>query len=124
MICQPKSQTRIFVVDGCPNDYANVVDASVFNSFRFKFFGAGCDALRVNPDEEPEMWVVNMQLSDMPGTDLFGLLRSRGSSVPILLVGDQYRVEDEVNARTSGAAMYFAKPLQSEWLLSSATQVA
>ena len=124
MICQPKNTAKIFVVDARPRDYADVVGKSVYDSVQFQFFGNGRDALGNISDDEPEMWVVNMNLPDMSGTDLQQMLRSPGSSAPILLVGDHYRVEDEMDARSSGATMYFAKPLQREWLLSSPQHAA
>ena len=124
MICQPKNTAKIFVVDAQPKDYADVVGKSVYDSVQFRFFGNGRDALGHLPTDDPEMWVVNMNLPDMSGTDLQQMLRSRGSNAPILLIGDQYRVEDEMDARSSGATMYFAKPLQREWLLSSPQHAA
>ena len=68
--------------------------------------------------------LLDLNLPDMSGTDLQELLRARGSKVPVMLVGDQYRVEDEIDARSSGATMYFAKPLQREWLLASGQHAA
>ena len=124
MICQPKNTAKIFVVDAQPKDYSGVVGDAVYDSVQFKFFGNGRDALSSQLAEEPEMWVVNMNLPDMSGTDLQELLRARGSKVPVMLVGDQYRVEDEIDARSSGATMYFAKPLQREWLLASGQHAA
>ena len=118
MICQPKNTANIFVVDTRPRDYADMVGKSVYDSVQFQFFGNGRDALSNISEDEPEMWVVNMDLPDMTGTDLQQMLRSRGSSAPILLVGDRYREKDEIDARSSGATMYFVKPLQREWLLS------
>ena len=38
---------------------------------------------------------------------------------PVYMVSDEYRPDEEISARSSGATMYFCKPLQSEWLLSS-----
>ena len=124
MICQPKQHTKIYVVDPQPNDYSDVVDAATCDPVRFTFFGSGRDALRHNPDDSPEIWVVNMDLPDMSGTDLYSMLRTRGSTVPVMLIGDNYSVEDEINARTSGATLYFAKPLLGEWLMAAGQHAA
>ena len=117
MICPTKELARIYVVDAHPNDYSTVVDESAYDPVRFTFFSNARDALRNNPEDDPQMWIVNMTLPDMPGTDLYGMLRNRGSAAPIMLVGDQYSVQDEITARTSGATMYVAKPLRTEWVL-------
>ena len=117
MICQTKHLSNIYVVDPHPGDYSDVVHESAFDPVRFTFFSSARDALRHNPDDEPNMWIVNMTLPDMPGADLYGMLLGRGGTAPIMLVGDQYSVEDEISARTSGATMYVAKPLRTEWVL-------
>ena len=119
MISQSANAAKIFVVDSEPSDYSNVVGEAVYDAVQFRFFGNAREALSSQPSEEPGMWVVNMNLPDMSGTDLQELLRARGSSAPVLLVGDEYRMEDEISARSSGATMYFAKPLQREWLTAS-----
>ncbi|MCA9266629.1 MAG: hypothetical protein KDA60_22380 [Planctomycetales bacterium] len=107
----------VYVVDGNPADYACLLDEETRLTSRIVFLRTGREALRTNPDDSAAMWFVNMQLSDMSGTDLQALLRARGCQAPISLVGDAYRVEDEIEARCSGAAMYFAKPLASAAIL-------
>ena len=34
-------------------------------------------------------------------------------------LGDRYRIEDEINARSAGAGLYFAKPIHAEMLFAS-----
>lgn len=124
MICHNNPTTKIYIVDANPDDYTDAVADAVHEPVQFRFFETGRDALRHNPDDEPDMWVVNMDQTDMAGTDLYSMLQSRGTSAPVLLVGDDYSVEDEMNARISGASMYFAKPLQGEWLLATGSHLA
>lgn len=119
MICRPQNRVEIHVVDPKPNDYTAMARGTDAQNTNFVFFRTGRDALRNAPANEPVMWVVNMQLPDMIGTDLQALLRQRGCKSPIVMVGDEYRSEDEVSARTSGAALYFAKPIRSEMLFAS-----
>lgn len=127
MICpfnrMPK-RAKVYVVDARQADYSELLDGMTAQEMDVTFFRSACEALRTNPDDEPEMWVINMSLSDMSGTDLQSMLRARGSSSSMLLVGDTYSVEDEISARTSGASLYFAKPLQSEWLVSAGQHAA
>ena len=83
------------------------------------FFRSGREALRTNPEEQPAMWIVNLRLPDIAGTDLQQMLRTRGGTAPVVMVGDDYRVEDEITARSAGAALYFAKPLHNEMILAT-----
>jgi len=119
MICRPQDRAEIHVVDANPSDYSSLARGMGTQNRQFVFFRTGRDALRSIAVTEPMMWVVNMQLPDMFGTDLQALLRQRGCTSPIVLVGDEYRPEDEISARASGAALYFAKPIRSEMLRTS-----
>jgi len=121
MICPRRDRDKIFVVDARPKDYEAAVQETTDSFVEFQFFANGRDALRSNPDEQPKMWVVNMKLADMSGTDLYSMLRSRGCNTPIVLVGNDYSVEDEMNARCSGATLYFTKPMVGEWILAAGT---
>lgn len=111
------TRSQVFVVDAFPSDYAKLVRE--FGDVELVFFNTGREALRSNPEIAPTMWVVNTQLPDMSGTDLQAMLRARGCSSPIALIGDEYRIEDELNARSAGAALYFVKPLLGETLMAS-----
>ena len=124
MICQPNSNAKVFVVDPQPTDYSGVVGDTVYDSVQFTFFGNAREALSSQSTDEPELWEVNMSLPDMRGTDLQELLRARGCKAPVMLIGDEYRVEDEIDARSSGATMYFAKPLQREWVMAPGQNAA
>lgn len=117
MICHSEGTMKIFVVDAQPDDYSDFIDASLYDTVQFTFYERGRDALRTNPEDDPEVWVINMELPDMAGTELYGMLRSRGSQVPILMISNSASVDDEIIARTTGATMYFAKPLRPEWIL-------
>ncbi len=119
MICRPQNRAEIHVVDANPSDYSVLARGADTQNTQYVFFRTGRDALRSVPMSEPVMWVVNMQLPDMVGTDLQALLRQRGCESPIVLVGDEYCPEDEISARTSGAALYFAKPIRSEMFRTS-----
>ena len=116
MISRP-TRNQVFIVDAFPSDYDDLVRD--FGDVELVFFRTGRDALRSNPENAPSMWVVNTQLPDMSGMDLQAMLRTRGCSSPIALIGDEYRTEDELNARSAGAALFFVKPLLGEMLAAS-----
>jgi DNA-binding response OmpR family regulator len=84
---------------------------------QMQFVRSARAALRVDPALDPDLWIINMDLPDMSGLDLYPMIRSRFPGVPIYLVANQHTTDNEIRARSSGATMYFSKPLQSEWLL-------
>ncbi len=107
-------RAKVFVVDANKSDYEKLVVASKNRSTEVVFFATGQEALQSAPVRGPAMWVVNMDLPDMRGTQLRSMLRRRGNQSPLALVGDQYRVEDEIEARSAGCEMYFAKAMIHE----------
>jgi len=122
MIWEPMGRTRIFVVDSYSRDYSSLLSASQRGLVELTFFTTGRDALRANCSDSPAMWIINMHLSDMEGTDLQGLLRSQGCEASVALVGDKYNEQDELVARCNGADMYFAKPLDTDLVLAANCQ--
>ncbi len=120
MISSVKNVAKVFVVDSHPDDYQGICQRATDDGLNLQLFNSGRDALRKDPAQAPELWVVNMRLPDMSGTDLLSMLRWRYPGVPVVLVSDSYRAEDEISARCSGAELYLSKPLQSEWLASTA----
>ena len=116
MISRPKNHSHVYVVDPHPDDYQSLADAFLQDGVGIEIFHSGRAALRVDPDNSPELWVVNMRLPDIDGPDLVTMLRSRYPGVPFYLVSDEYAVEEEISARCTGAEMYLCKPLQESWL--------
>lgn len=122
MISAAKNVPQVFVVDANVGDYRDLAETMTDSGYRIELCPSGRAALRKDPAESPEMWVVNMNLPDMSGPDLLSMLRWRYPGVPICLVSDEYRVEDEISARCSGAELYLCKPLESEWLTAATTE--
>ncbi len=120
MIWDTTERAKVYVVDANKADYAALLNASAGRNTEVIFFETGSDALRATPDKGPAMWIVNMQLSDMTGTDFRTMLRNRGNKSPLALVGNEYRVEDEIAARCAGVEMYFAKSMVHEALMATA----
>ena len=123
MIMRPRSST-ICVVDATPDDYDAVAGTMPSQEGQLQFVRSGRAALRVDPTLDPDLWIINMDLPDMSGLDLYPMIRSRFPGVPIYLVANQHTTDNEIRARSSGATMYFCKPLQSEWLLYRGAHVA
>ena len=115
----PANRSTICVVDTRPDDYSELLRSAKREGTRIQFLRSARDALRFRPDQAPELWIINLDLPDMSGADLHSMIQSRFPGVPFYLVGDGYRAEDEITARSCGATMYFCKPLQTEWLLAA-----
>ncbi len=75
MIAAAKDFRLVHVVDARAEDYANLMHETSDTELRFQFFGAGRDALRCDASTPPNLWVVNIHLPDMSGTDLLEMLR-------------------------------------------------
>jgi len=122
MIWERRVRSTVYVVDPQSDDYVNLVpgNANVGSNPNVVFFRSGQDALRSADVDQPGMWVINVRLPDMSGTDLHSVLKTRGCKAPIALVGDEYSVEDEMTARCAGAEMYFAKPIPQQVLTATA----
>lgn len=118
----PNVGPRIVVVDADPEGYEVELHGSELEPTQLEFYSNARAVLRSPPRYPPEFCVVNMQLPDMSGLDLYQMLVDRWPGVPIYLVGDQYNPADEIRARCSGATLYFCKPLERGWL-SAATQL-
>jgi DNA-binding response OmpR family regulator len=117
MIARPSNLPQVFVVDANKNDYLDLQSSMADGGYRVRLCANGRAALRVEAEEAPEMWIVNINLPDMTGPDLISMLRWRYPKTPICLVSDDYSVEDEISARSTGAELYLCKPIQPEWLI-------
>jgi DNA-binding response OmpR family regulator len=104
------------VVDALPADYVDIGETLASEGLGLHLFKCAGAALRHTAGSELEMWVINMKLPDMSGPDLLAMLRTRYPGVPVCLVSDSYRAEEEIRARCSGAELYLCKPLCGEWL--------
>lgn len=109
-----KQPAMVFVVDGCPSDYRRLVHETDTLMAHVEFFRTGQEALQSAKTRNAALWIINLQLPDMSGIDLQTMLRARGCKSPVILSGDEYRVNDEMTARSQGAAMYCPKPVPAE----------
>jgi DNA-binding response OmpR family regulator len=109
-------------VDADPEGYDAEVHDLESRRTQVEFYSSARSVLRSSKRHPPELCIVNLQLPDMSGLDLYQMLIDRWPGVPIYLVGDKYNPEDEIRARCSGATLYFCKPIESGWL-SAATEL-
>ena len=114
MIWDTKIRHRVVVVDAYPHDYDSLANQIGRADTEIVFVHSGHEALRACLTHMPAMWIVNMHLPDISGIDLQTMLRERGCRSPIALVGDRYCVTDEITARSAGADIYLAKPVDPQ----------
>lgn len=82
--------------------------------FRLELDGRA--ALRMDPTEFIDVWMINVRLPDMTGFDLHEMLVERLDSAFVALIDEQYSDQRERRARSSGAKLYLCKPAQIWWL--------
>ena len=116
---KPHENARIVVVDRHPDDYENLARTSPDDRTKVEFLNSGRAALRLRGRVRPGLWIINMDLPDMSGLDLQSMLHGRYPDTPVYMVGDDYSPQDEISARSSGATMYFCKPVQKDWVIDS-----
>ena len=80
------------------------------------FFSTGREALRAIGACPSMLWIVNIQLPDISGLGFLNLIRHRMRRCRVILVGDDYSVEDELAARSAGATAYVCKPAIVAWV--------
>ena len=111
----PTNVKNVLVVDPQPKDY-EVLSLTLGGRLQIRILQTGRDALNVAMHDTVDTWIINVSLPDMTGFELHQNLRERYSGARFVLVGNDYRPDDEVKARTSGAARYLCKPPQPWWL--------
>lgn len=116
MICPNESQTTIVVVDPSQADYDELIAQDQPAGAEILFCPTGEAALEVRPPGAVDLWMINSRLPDMPGVELHKLLRQHVRRVPMFLVADRYRPEDEIAALAAGSLHFVCKPLRAGWL--------
>ena len=116
MLRARESTTDVFVVDPQPVDYQPLATAMAADGFVFQFATSGNEALRFSPAGSARVWLVNIELPDMTGFDLCRLVHGRRAGAVLYLVGNRYRLEDELQCRAAGKTLYVCKPPQADWV--------
>src|SRR5262245_21075968 len=106
----------IMVVDACEADYAAVVAEGEASGIRCTFLHTGEQALHWHADAGRGVWMINMQLSDMSGLELYQLLRHRLDETPVIMVDDHYDADREISVLAVGHPYYAWKPLDGSWV--------
>ena len=62
------------------------------------------------------MWLIDLELPDMSGFDLFEMIRERLQDSTVCMIGPEYCQADEVRAYRAGATIYACRPLETAWM--------
>ena len=117
MIHNQQFKTMIVVVDPDRAGYNAIAATAENDGTSVHFLAGGRAALRLNPIGGVALWLINVELPDMSGFDLFEMLRERlDEGTAVCMVAATYRVEEELRACRAGATMYVCKPLEATWL--------
>ena len=108
--------TTVTVVDSHPHDYALFDPLVDSGKLTLHFLTQGRLALRWSQQHKGDLWMINVQLVDIPGLDLFEMLSTTIERVPVFIITNSYCAEEEVRALRLGATKYLCKPAAISWL--------
>ena len=108
--------TTVAVVDSHPHDYALFEPLVGAGKLTLHYLTQGRLALRWSQQQVADLWMINVQLVDIPGLDLFEMLATDLERVPVFIVTNSYCAEEEVRALRLGATKYLCKPAAISWL--------
>jgi len=107
---------RIVVVDRDPSEVRRLLESIPQDPPALCSLPSGRSALRMPPQPDDLLWLINSQLPDISGCELFEMLRDRFHGVPVIIVADRYSIEEERSACRAGATLYLCKPLDGQVL--------
>ncbi len=110
-------QIDFIVVDPNPDDYTHLIPMIERQGANPSFFTTGHEAIKLATPAMACCWMINLELPDMRGIQLHGLLKNRIADASIFLVADEYEPQAEASVLCLGTAQFACKPLHPEWLL-------
>jgi len=111
----PSKSPTIAIVDPSPDDYGHLVEAARRYRASIHFFATAAEALRFGRQQTISLWTINVELPDLSGLDICGMIKSLSSHSVIYMVTARYRAEDERIARIRGASLFISKPICVSW---------
>ena len=105
--------TKFVIIDPKPWDYLGLAVDRNDGRVQLHLLPTGADALSFASQVAGAVWLINTRLPDMSGVELFGMLRSGVPGAAVVMVSDQYSVQDELQVMSLGSATYACKPLET-----------
>lgn len=107
-------------------------DASVLNAltrllraheFRVKGYGSAREFLAALPDAKPDGMILDLQMPEMSGFELFQRLTSDGLAIPTIIITAQGDAAIRQRCDAMGAIAFLTKPLQDSALFAALGKV-
>jgi DNA-binding response OmpR family regulator len=107
----------VAIVDPRTSDYDALLPAAQSANLRVCLLPTGNDALHLARRLNVDRWLINTCLPDMNGFDLAEMLRGTRRRACVFMIGDDYRLDEEVQTLTLGLSKYVCKPVDPLWFL-------
>ncbi len=113
---------KVLLVDSDTNEASSV--RRIFSQVGHQLFTAsdGVSALDILTQDQFNLVIAEMNLPQMNGIDLLKKIKALKSSLPVILMSANARVQDAVDAMKSGAHDFIIKPLTLEMIKLLTTQ--
>lgn len=109
------SRVKVCIVDTDFGDYSHLLGERSLRGTQWEMITSGREALRELQSNSVSLWVINVRLPDMKGTELCQMIKSQSPGAVVYLLTEDYRVEDERAAWLAGAALFRPKPIDPAW---------
>ncbi len=116
MIVNISECVDLMVVDAEEETYRPLLQALVAAGLNYQQAYDGHQALQIAAGSSARLWITNLHLPDMSGIELLQIVKATRPRTLFYLVSDQYSAQDEILARSTGAAGYLSKPANRNWL--------
>jgi len=111
-----KAEPLLVIVDPQRACYRSLLSELPGLAGRVCFCRSGNDALQVARQSSEAVWLIAMDLPDLPGGKLVEALGRLGRPFRAALVAEQYDPQAELAAVQTGRAFFACKPLSAAWL--------
>jgi two-component system KDP operon response regulator KdpE len=109
-------KTNILVIED-DNAVRNLITTALtMSGYKFCYARNGADAITEAVSRQPDLFILDLGLPDMDGSDIIKKLRTWTHN-PIIVVSARSEIHDKIAALDAGADDYLAKPFSVEELL-------
>jgi DNA-binding response OmpR family regulator len=108
---------RILVVEDDARIASNIHDILKQATYAADIALTGQSGLKMASDEDYDLILLDWMLPDIDGTRVCKILRSQGTTTPILILTAKTQLEDVIEGLDAGADDYLTKPFQMQELL-------
>jgi DNA-binding response OmpR family regulator len=117
--------TKILVIEDMPNIQKLVKTNLVASGYNVLVAGSGEEGLKIAQLENPELIVLDLELPDMLGWDVYVALKAKRDlqHIPVILMTATVLQEEEYEITGMKAAGYLIKPFEVNKLLHKIKQV-